>query len=121
MKFQLMLQLKAMSVTMAMQQKGSVSMSVAHISIRDHEDVPGLGSCLGAWLISKGYRTGPILPCLLQSGQLVLLLICGIIQKQTVRWHRQKVVQYSFLHQEFGITGCRVLRVGEMFLPLVGR
>lgn len=46
MKFQLMLQLKAMSVTMAMQQKGSVSMSVAHISIRDHEDVPGLGSCL---------------------------------------------------------------------------
>ena len=62
-------------------------MSVAHITIRDYENVSSLGSCLGVWMITKGYvyRTVPFPYCLLQSGELALLLICGSIQKQAIK------------------------------------
>lgn len=47
MKSQPVLPLRAMSELVPMQQQGSVSLSSAYITIRDHGDIPGVGSCLG--------------------------------------------------------------------------
>lgn len=47
MKFQSMLTLKAMLGSVAMEQEGLGLMSVAHITMRDHGDVPHLDSLLG--------------------------------------------------------------------------
>lgn len=44
-KSQSVLPLKAMSAFAAIQQKGMVVKSMAHMTIRDHGGVPGLNSC----------------------------------------------------------------------------
>lgn len=43
-KYWPVLPLKAMSGSMVMQQQGSVSISVDHITTKGHEDVPGLAA-----------------------------------------------------------------------------
>lgn len=47
MKSWLMLPLRATSGSVVTQQQGLVSMSVGHVTTKDHVDVPGLGYCLG--------------------------------------------------------------------------
>lgn len=48
------LPLRTLSKSVVIQQHGSVSMSVAHATSKDHEDVTGLGCFLGTMLISQG-------------------------------------------------------------------
>lgn len=68
-KFQLALLLRAMSGSIAMQWQGLVLISLTHVTIRDHGDVPGL-SCQGL------SRTGPD-PCLDSTTELVLVVVAG--------------------------------------------
>jgi hypothetical protein len=48
MKFKPVLPLRAMSGPVAMQNQGSVSICVTHITTKGHADLPGLGCHLGA-------------------------------------------------------------------------
>lgn len=68
-KFQLALLLRAMSGSIAMQWQGLVLISLTHVTIRDHGDVPGL-SCQGL------SRTGPD-PRLDSTTELVLVVVAG--------------------------------------------
>ena len=68
-KFQLALLLRAMSGSIAMQWQGLVLISLTHVTIRDHGDVPGI-SCQGL------SRTGPD-PHLDNTTELVLVVVAG--------------------------------------------
>lgn len=51
---------RSISGFMAMQYQGSVSISMACITIRDHADIPGLGChCLGPWRYPRAVQSWP--------------------------------------------------------------
>lgn len=71
MKSQSVLPLSVFSGSMAMQQQGSVVMSVTHITSEEHADVPGpcrspnsVPSWPGTSLVAAFWRAGPIDHCL---------------------------------------------------------
>lgn len=75
---------RAMSGSMAMQWQGLVSMSMVHITTREHRDVPGLGSKLGSQSCPKMCRTGPTSHWAVAFGRAALCLMW--VAKQSWPW-----------------------------------
>jgi hypothetical protein len=77
----------AMSGSMAMQWQGLVSMSVAHITTKEHRDVPGLDSRLGSQRCPKMCRTGPTSHWAVAFGRAALCLTW--VAKQSWPWWQE--------------------------------